>query len=88
MKIKPIDNINFGILQEVNPRIYGEYMRGEYKGHKIEVFNAYKHNQLLIYVSKNAKFLKSKLIYWLDGMKKVTISERRGEDGAVIDSVV
>lgn len=83
MKIQPTDNINFGILKGVKKRPYGEYMYGEYKGHKIEVYNAYKNNQLLIYVSKNMEFLKSKLIYWIDGIKKTTRAEAKHRDRMV-----
>lgn len=85
MKIQPIPephqewwqhrNISFGILKGHKKRPYGDYMWGEYKGKKIEVFDAYKYNQLLIYVSENMKFVKSKLVYWLDGIKKITKSE-------------
>lgn len=90
MDIKPInttDNVPFGILKGVKKRPYGDYMWGEYKGHKIEVYNAYKHNQLLIYVSKyvskNMEFLKSKLIYWVDGIKKTTRAEAKHCDRMV-----
>ena len=70
--IQPTDNIHFGILQKVKQRSYGTYMEGTYKGLKYEVYDAYKYNQLLIYVSKNMNFIKSKLTYWLGGEKKVT----------------
>jgi hypothetical protein len=69
--------LSFGILKGVKKRPYGEYMWGEYKGHKIEVYNAFKYNQFLIYVSKNMEFVKSKLTYWLGGIKKVTKSESK-----------
>ena len=75
MDIQPIQNINFGILKKVKQRSYGTYMEGEYKGLKYEVYDAYKYNQLLIYVSKNMNFIKSKLIYWVDGVKKITRAE-------------
>ena len=71
MKIQPTDNINFGILKGVKNRSYGHYMWGMYKGKKIEVFDAWKNNQMLIYVSENMRFIKSKLVYWMDGVKKV-----------------
>lgn len=73
--IQPTDNIKFGILKKVKKRPYGDYMEGAYKGYKVEVYDAYKFNQLLIYVSKNLSFIKSKLIYWADGVKKVTRAE-------------
>lgn len=65
----------FGILKEVKPRDYGRYMWGIYNGKKIEVYDAYKYNQFLIYVSENMRFIKSKLIYWVDGVKKVIRAE-------------
>lgn len=83
MDIKPIhpaDNISFGILKEVKKRPYGDYLLGEYKGYKIEVYDAYKYNQLLVYVSKNINFVKSKLTYWLDGVRKVARAEGRGQN--------
>lgn len=67
--------IYFGILKKVKKRPYGDYMEGEYKGLKFEVYDAYKFNQLLIYVSKQMNFIKSKLTYWQDGIKKVTRAE-------------
>lgn len=77
MRIQPIDNTSFGVLKNAKKRPYGDYMMGEYKGFKYEVYNAYKYNQKLIYVSKNLNFVKSKLIYWLDGVKRVTRAEGR-----------
>ncbi len=75
MDIKPINNTSFGILQEVKKRPYGLYMKGFYKGQKIEVYDAYKYNQFLIYLSDEfGNFIKSKLIYLQDGLKKVTKS--------------
>ena len=83
MKIQPINNTNFGILKGRKRASYGEYLWGEYKGHKIEVYDAYKYNQLLIYVSKNMNFVKSKLVYWIDGIKKVTRAESSNYDRMV-----
>ena len=82
MKIQPIETVNnthFGILKGIKQRPYGEYMWGEYKGHKVEVFNAYKNNQFLIYVSKNMRFIKSKLTYWVDGVKKIARAENKND---------
>lgn len=80
MKVQPIPttSLSFGILKKVKKRPYGEYLEGEYKGLKIEVYDAYKFNQFLIYVSKNMNFIKSKLIYWVDGVKKITRAEGKG----------
>ena len=78
MKVQPTDNINFRIYKGTKIRSYGQYHWGEYKGNKIEIFDAYKENQKLIYVSDNLKkFVKSKLIYWLDGIKRVMRAERK-----------
>lgn len=76
--IQPTDNIKFGILKGVKKKPYGEYLEGEYKGYKVEVYDAFKFNQLLIYVSKNLNFVKSKLTYWQDGIKKITKAEGKG----------
>ena len=70
-------NPSFGILKGVKKRAYGEYMWGMYRGKKIEVFDAKKDNQFLIYVSENMRFLKSKLKYFQDGVQKVLRSEGR-----------
>ena len=84
MNIQPINNINFGILKGVKPREYGEYMWGEYKGYKIEVYDAYKSKQKLIYIAdKVGRFFKSKLFYLQNGVKKVTRSEGLKNDRQV-----
>lgn len=76
MKIEPINhsqNTSFGILKEIKQREYGTFMRGEFKGYNIEVYDAFKYGQFLIYISDKCKnFVKSKLIYWMNGVKKVT----------------
>ena len=56
-------------------------MWGVYKGCKFDVYNASKYNQKLIYVSDNKylNWIKSKLIYIQDGIKKIARSERKGE---------
>ena len=78
MDIQPIQPINFGILKKIKKRSYGTYMEGSYKGYNIEVYDAFKFNQFLIYVSDKCRnFVKSKLIYWENGEKKITKSEGR-----------
>ena len=77
IQIPPPYKLSFGILRKVKKRPYGDYMEGAYKGYKIEVYDAFKFNQLLIYVSENMRFIKSKLTYWQDGIKKVTKAEGR-----------
>lgn len=74
----PSPNPTFGILKGYKKTSYGDYTWGIYKGHKIEVYNAKKHDQKLIYVSdsKLLKWIKSKLIYIENGIKKILRSER------------
>jgi hypothetical protein len=80
MRIERIkDTTTFGILKGHRLTSYGEYTWGIYKGKKIEVFDAKKHQQKLIYVSDNKllKWIKSKLTYIQDGIKKINRSEAR-----------
>jgi hypothetical protein len=76
MEINGIQPISFKIYKGSAKKSYGEYMWGIYRGKKIEVFDARKkENQFLIYVSENMKFLKSKLTYLQDGIKKILKAE-------------
>jgi hypothetical protein len=80
MRIERIkDKTSFGIYKGHRLTSYGEYTWGIYKGKKIEVFDAKKHQQKLIYVSHNKllKWIKSKLTYIQDGIKKINRSEAR-----------
>jgi hypothetical protein len=80
MRIERIkDTTTFGILKGHRLTSYGEYTWGEYKGYKIEIFDAKKYNQKLQYVSDNKllKWIKSKLTYIQDGIKKINRSEAR-----------
>ena len=66
----------FGILKGYKKTLYGEYLWGEYKNFKIEIYDAYKYEQKLQYVAEKStlRWLKSKLIYIQDGIKKITRS--------------
>ena len=79
MKIQPTqpNSISFGILQGYRQTPYGYYMWVYFKDYKIEIYDASKFKQKLIYVSnKNTlKWIKSKLKYIQDGIKRVTRSE-------------
>lgn len=80
MKIKSLNTYNpsFGILKSHRITDYGECMSGEYKGFKIDIYNAYKHNQKLIYVSDSLlNWIKSKLIYFNHGVKKIVRSKNK-----------
>jgi len=75
-KPKPI---TFGILKGYRKTAYGQYMWGKYKGYKIEVFDATKKDgQKLQYVSDNLlRWVKSKLTYIQNGIKKINRSEAK-----------
>ena len=75
-KPKPVP---FGILQKYRKTEYGGYMIGEYKGHRIEIYDAKAHNQKLQYVSdsKTFQWIKSKLIYIQNGIKKIMRSSAK-----------
>lgn len=77
MEVKPVDNVSFKILKGYKKREYGNYLWGEYKNYKIEIFDAYKYNQKLQYVSeKNTlRWVWSKLKYIQNGIKRIIRSE-------------
>lgn len=87
MKIKPIEHkygkpkpvpITFGILKGSKKTHYGEYTWGKYKDYNIEIYDAKKDKMKLQYVSDHLRrWIKSKLIYFQDGIKKITRSEKR-----------
>lgn len=53
-------------------------MDGVYKGLNVEVYDAHIYNQRLIYISDECRnFIKSKLIYFVDGIKKIARAEGR-----------
>ena len=79
MRINNINSLSFGILNRssIKKRPYGEYYNGNYRGNTIEVFDAYRDKERLIYVSdKHGNFIKYKLTYFVDSLKKVTRSGR------------
>ena len=74
----PYGGITFGILQKWHPTLYGDYKCGYYKGFKYEVYDAKKYDQKLIYVSdKLSNWVKSKLIYIDNGIKKIVRAEAK-----------
>ena len=88
MRTNPIDHkfghpkpypVSFGIYLGHKKKYYGNYMWGVFKGRKIEIYDAYENNQKLQYVSDNRtlKWIKSKLIYIQDGIKKVIRSQAK-----------
>ena len=86
MKPQPITTYNpsFGIYKGSKKTPYGDYIWGNYKGYKIEVFDATeKHNQKLYYVrnSQTFKWIKSKLRYFQNGIKKIIRSNAKCLNG-------
>ena len=88
MRIKPVEHkygkpkpypVSFGILKGYKKTPYGQYTWDEYKGHKIEIFDAKKYNQKLQYVSNNQtlKWIESKLRYFQDGIKRIIRSKAK-----------
>lgn len=67
----------FGIFKGYKKTTYGDYTWGEYKGYKIEIYNANKLNQKLQYVSDKTtlKWIWSKLKYIQNGINKVITSK-------------
>lgn len=73
MHIQPIkDPVTFGIYKGSKTTHYGHKDYGVYKEHNIEVYHDTKDNMKLQYVSdKFRNFIKSKLIYFDNGIKKI-----------------
>lgn len=69
-KPKPVP-ISFGIYKRTVFTDYGNKMIGEYKGKTITVHNDIRENCKLIYVSRAKEWIKSKLIYFHNGIKNV-----------------
>ena len=69
----------FGILKGYKKTPYGQYTWGEFKGHKIEIYDAYKYNQKLQYVSNSqtSSWVQSKLKYIQDGIIKIMRSKAK-----------
>ena len=79
MRVDNISSINFGILDRssIKKRPYGEYYNGKYRDNKIEIYDAYKFNQRLVYASdKYSNFIRLKLVHFEDSIRKVFRSRR------------
>ena len=80
MRIQPIqpNKPSFGIYISTKQTPYGECVYGNYRGYNIEIYNATKDKAKLYYVSDIYRnWIKSKLIYIQDGIKKILKSQRR-----------
>ena len=73
--IKP-NQPTFGIYLKTKKTAYGHCDIGLYKGKNIEIYHDYKDKTKLYYVSDAVRnWIKSKLIYFERGIKKIVRSE-------------
>ena len=80
MLIQPIqpNSISFGIYIKTKKTSYGQCDIGKYKGKNIEIYNDFKDRTKLYYVSDELRrWIKSKLIYFEKGIKKIIRSENK-----------
>jgi len=70
---------SFGIYMKTKKTQYGYWDYGIYKGHKISIFHDNRDNTKLQYVSHNelGTWIKSKLEYFVDGVRKILRSEAK-----------
>ena len=77
--IKRPDPVSFGIYQCTKYTDYGKWTKGKYKGYHIEIYDDKIDNAKLYYVSdKLRKWVKSKLVYLDNGIKKIIRSNSNG----------
>lgn len=75
MNPKP-DPVTFGIYLKTQKTSYGHCDIGKFKGNNIEIYHDYETKSKLYYVSdKVRKWIKSKLVYFQNGIKKINRSE-------------
>ena len=72
-------DVSFGIYKYSKTTPYGKFTHGEYRGYNIDIYDAKRDNAKLYYVSDNImRWIKSKLIYFMDGIKRTTRSTNNG----------
>lgn len=71
--------ISFGIYKYSRIKPYGVFTHGEYKGYNIDIYDGgKKDNMKLYYISDMAnRWVKSKLKYILNGVRRINKSENR-----------
>lgn len=70
------NNIYFGIYKYTKYTPYGKCDYGKYKDYNIEIYDDKKDNAKLYYISdKFRNWIKSKLVYFVNGVKRITTSE-------------
>ena len=81
MKPRPIDSVSFGIYLKTRKTGYGQCDYGIFRNKNIEIYTAKENGSLLhklFYVSDAVRnFIKSKLIYFENGKKKILRCEGR-----------
>lgn len=84
MRIQPLRHpspnfISFGIYNGTKITSYGKCTYGKYKDYNIEIYDDIKDKAKLYYVSDNIRrWIKSKLIYLDNGIKKILRSNSNG----------
>lgn len=82
MKPNPISPVSFGIYLRTRKTSYGQCDYGIYKNNNIEIYTAKENGKLihkLFYVSDAVRnFIKSKLIYFENGIKKIVRGSGKG----------
>lgn len=86
MRVRPVEHkfgkpkpfpVSFGIYKGCSKSSLGSYTWGAYKDYKIMIHNTMgTYNQKMIYVTGPGGWVKSKLIYIKDGIKKIIRSEK------------
>lgn len=68
--------VNFGVYRWQKQTAYGERTHGQFKGYNIDIYHDKRDNTKLYYVSDQIKnWIKSKLEYYQNGIKKIIYSE-------------
>lgn len=81
MKVEPIppNNPTFGIYIKTKKTLYGYHDFGKFKGNNIEIYYDNRDKTKLYYVSDSfRKWIKSKLIYFENGIKRIIRSNSHG----------
>ena len=77
-KPRPPYNPTFGIYLKTRKTSYGHCDIGKYKNNNIEIYHDYQDKTKLVYVSDIFRnWIKSKLIYFERGIKKIMRSEAK-----------
>lgn len=81
MKVQPTTNNpqpTFGIYLKTRKTAYGYCNIGKFKGNNIEIYHDLKDNTKLYYISDAVRnWIKSKLIYFENGIKKINRSQSK-----------